>query len=160
MGAGLPLLVQDGTANYLYGPGGMLLAQVRADGTAYYYHADRLGSVRALTAGLTDTIERTYSYDAYGSVTASTGTITNPFGYAGEYTDAESGLVYLRARYYDPATPQFLTVDPIVAAAIAPLAPDQKRITKKPKPEGLGFCLVCANPARERPYLGMLRSAL
>jgi RHS repeat-associated protein len=32
---------------------------------------------------------------------------------AGQYTDAESGLIYLRARYYDPATGQFLTRDPI-----------------------------------------------
>ena len=36
-------------------------------------------------------------------------------GYAGQYTDAESGLIYLRARYYDPATGQFMTGDPLVA---------------------------------------------
>ncbi len=34
---------------------------------------------------------------------------------AGQYTDAETGFVYLRARYYDPATGQFLTRDPLVA---------------------------------------------
>jgi RHS repeat-associated protein len=33
----------------------------------------------------------------------------------GQYTDAESGLIYLRARYYDPATGQFLSVDPLAA---------------------------------------------
>src|SRR5205823_8255216 len=32
--------------------------------------------------------------------------------YAGQYTDQESGLQYLRARYYDPGTAQFITVDP------------------------------------------------
>lgn len=36
--------------------------------------------------------------------------------YAGEYQDAETGLYYLRARYYDPTTQQFLTRDPLVAA--------------------------------------------
>jgi len=36
-----------------------------------------------------------------------------PFRYAGQYRDAESGLYYLRARYYDPATAQFLTRDPL-----------------------------------------------
>jgi RHS repeat-associated protein len=41
-------------------------------------------------------------------------TITR-FGYAGEYTDP-SGLIYLRARYYDTVTAQFLSVDPIVVA--------------------------------------------
>lgn len=35
--------------------------------------------------------------------------------FAGQYTDAESGLQYLRARYYDPATGQFLTRDPLEA---------------------------------------------
>jgi RHS repeat-associated protein len=33
----------------------------------------------------------------------------------GPYTDAESGLIYLRARYYDPATGQFMSLDPLVA---------------------------------------------
>jgi RHS repeat-associated protein len=37
----------------------------------------------------------------------------NPFGYAGQYTDQESGLVYMRARYYDPATEQFISRDPM-----------------------------------------------
>ena len=40
--------------------------------------------------------------------------MTTPFGYAGAYTDAESGLQYLRARYYDPQTAQFLTRDPLL----------------------------------------------
>jgi RHS repeat-associated protein len=35
--------------------------------------------------------------------------------FAGQYTDSESGFQYLRARYYDPATDQFLNQDPIVA---------------------------------------------
>lgn len=34
--------------------------------------------------------------------------------YAGEYTDP-TGYLYLRARYYDPATAQFLTRDPLEA---------------------------------------------
>ena len=33
----------------------------------------------------------------------------------GRYTVAETGLIYLRARYYDPTTGQFLTRDPLVA---------------------------------------------
>jgi RHS repeat-associated protein len=112
--AGLPLLLEDGEASYIYGPGGMLVEEVTG-GKEYYYHPDQLGSVRALTdseGGVTDT----YNFDAYGNkLASSTGTTYNPFGYTGEYTDAESGLLYLRARYYDPATQQFLTVDPIVA---------------------------------------------
>ena len=48
------------------------------------------------------------------------GTATTPLQYAGQYTDAESGLVYMRARYYDPATAQFLTVDPLVNITLTP----------------------------------------
>ena len=46
-----------------------------------------------------------------GNVTASTGSSTVPFRYAGEYADPDSGLIYLRARFYDPNTGQFLTRD-------------------------------------------------
>jgi RHS repeat-associated protein len=62
---------------------------------------------------LTDTtgaLVGTASYGPYGATTAHTGA-TTPFGYTGQYTDP-TGLIYLRARYYDPATAQFLTVDP------------------------------------------------
>jgi RHS repeat-associated protein len=52
--------------------------------------------------------------DTHWNLKSSTGSISNPFQYAGQYTDTESGLQYLRARYYDPNTQQFLTVDPLV----------------------------------------------
>jgi RHS repeat-associated protein len=41
------------------------------------------------------------------------------FGYAGEYTDP-TGFLYLRARYYDPSTAQFLSVDPLVDSTGSP----------------------------------------
>lgn len=42
----------------------------------------------------------TYDYDAYGNLRTSTGNATyNPFGYTGEYTDGETGFIFLRARY-------------------------------------------------------------
>ena len=62
----------------------------------------------------------TYCYDTYGRVTAHTGSASTPLQYGGSYTDAESGLIYLQARYYDPSTGQFLTVDPLVAQTLAP----------------------------------------
>jgi RHS repeat-associated protein len=39
----------------------------------------------------------------------------------GEYTDP-TGLIYLRARYYDPATGQFVTADPMVDTTRQPYA--------------------------------------
>jgi RHS repeat-associated protein len=40
--------------------------------------------------------------------------------YDGQYLDAESGLYYMRARYYDPTTTEFLTIDPWVAETMQP----------------------------------------
>ena len=54
-------------------------------------------------------------YDAFGIEIESydeTNQFANPFGYAGEYTDEETGNIYLRARYYDPSTGRFLSEDP------------------------------------------------
>ncbi len=79
--AGVPQLLQDATANYLYGPLG-LLAEIKSDGTTYYDHPDQLGSVRALTDGTGAVVNR-YQYDAYGNVQSSSGSAYNPFGSAG-----------------------------------------------------------------------------
>jgi RHS repeat-associated protein len=51
-------------------------------------------------------------YDAYGASRSSSGTQL-PFGFAGEQTDPESGLVYLWARYMDLGTGRFLNQDPL-----------------------------------------------
>jgi RHS repeat-associated protein len=46
----------------------------------------------------------------------------NPFQYSGQYQDSESTFYYLRARYYDPSTEQFVTRDPISMRTRAPYA--------------------------------------
>ena len=108
---GLPLLLSDGSMSYVYGPGGLPLEQVSSTGVVTYYHHDQLGSTRAMT-NASGAVVATFTYDPYGRLAAKTGTATTPLGFA-EYTDAETGFQYLRARYYDPATGQFLTRDPI-----------------------------------------------
>jgi RHS repeat-associated protein len=118
---GLPLLIQDGTTNYVTGPGGLPLEQIAAANSVSYYHADQLGSTRALTDAQGNVVS-TYSYDPYGNTTASTGTIANPLQHAGQYLDSESGLYYLRARYYDPSSTQFISRDPAVSKTRQPYA--------------------------------------
>jgi RHS repeat-associated protein len=110
---GPSLLASDGINQYIYGPGGIPIEQVTGN-TVVYYHQDQQGTTRALTDQSGNVIA-TYSYDPYGNLTASTGTTTTPLGYDGQYQDNETGLIYLRARYYDPATAQFITRDPAVA---------------------------------------------
>src|SRR5687767_2439108 len=66
-------------------------------------------------------LKGSYSYDAYGNSQCTmpggpTGcSASTSFGYTGQYQDNESGLLYLRARYYDPATEQFISRDPLEA---------------------------------------------
>jgi len=110
---GLPMLLDDGTNSYVYGPDGLPLEQIDRNGVVTWYHHDQLGSSRTLTSS-TGAVVGTAPYDAYGNLTASTGKLS-AFGFSGEYTDAETGFVYLRARYYDPATGQFISRDPLVA---------------------------------------------
>jgi RHS repeat-associated protein len=110
---GLPMLLDDGTNSYIYGPDGLPLEQIDRAGVVTWYHHDQLGSTRTLTSS-TGAVVGTATYDPYGNLTASTGKL-GPFGFSGEYTDAETGFVYLRARYYDPATGQFLSRDPLLA---------------------------------------------
>jgi RHS repeat-associated protein len=52
------------------------------------------------------------AYDPYGKITASSGTIANPFGYADGYTDAATGLVQFGTRYYNPTIGLFTQEDP------------------------------------------------
>jgi RHS repeat-associated protein len=87
------------------------LAELRS-GTTSYYEADGLGSVTSLS-GSSGSLANTYTYDSFGNVTASTGTVTNRFQYTAREFDSESGLYYYRARYYDPNAGRFLSEDPI-----------------------------------------------
>jgi len=81
-------------------------------GTTSYYEQDGLGSISSLSNSV-GALANTYTYDSYGKLTASTGTIANPFQYTGREFDPETGLRYYRARYYDPSVGRFLSEDPI-----------------------------------------------
>ena len=79
-------------------------------GTASYYQEDGLGSVSSLT-NASGVIANTYTFDSFGQPTAHTGTLVNPFQYAGREFDSETGLYYYRARYYSPETGRFVNED-------------------------------------------------
>jgi len=87
------------------------LAMLRG-GTTSFYEADGLGSITSLSNGA-GALANTYTYDTFGKVTASTGSITNPLQYTAREFDTETSLNYYRARYYDVSVGRFLNEDPI-----------------------------------------------
>ena len=116
--ASVPALLADGSFDYIYGPvaSGTTtpIAQInRTSGAITWLHHDLTGSVTTLTS-TTGAVTGRAAYNPYGTLEASSGTLVR-FGYAGEYTDPDTGLVHLRARDYDPATAQFITLDPALA---------------------------------------------
>jgi RHS repeat-associated protein len=110
------LLEYDGAnvlqARYTHGPGIDEPIAVTKSGSTFFYHQDGLGTVTDLTdsAGAT---AKSYNYDAYGTILDQTGTMEQPYTYTGRELDAETGLSYYRARYYDPARGRFLEKDPL-----------------------------------------------
>ena len=99
------------TTYYIYGLG--LIAQDNSDGYKTY-HYDSRGSTTAITDINGNVTDRIY-YDSYGSIVSRIGTTDTPFLYVGQYgveTD-DSGLYYMRARYYNPQIQRFINVDPV-----------------------------------------------
>jgi RHS repeat-associated protein len=86
------------------------LSMLRA-GTTSYYEQDGLNSVTSLTNS-SAALANTYTYDSFGKLTASTGTLTNPFQYTAREFDSETGIYGYRARYYDENTGRFVSEDP------------------------------------------------
>ncbi|WP_244293765.1 RHS repeat-associated core domain-containing protein [Streptomyces sp. MJM8645] len=113
----IPNLLSDGSSSYVYGPDDLPVEQITGTGTLWFFH-DQLGSTRALTDA-SGSVAGAYAYTPYGAVSSHTGSASTALRYAGQYSDDESGLVYLRARSYDPATAQFLSVDPVVEQTLS-----------------------------------------
>jgi len=68
------------------------LAMLRSSATSYF-HADGLGSVTSLSNSA-GSVANTYTYDSFGKLTASSGSLLNPFQYTARESDSETGLYY------------------------------------------------------------------
>ena len=96
----------DITKSYAYG---LKRLSSSAGSEDEYYLQDGLGSSVGI-ADASGAMSEIYSYDAFGNPQFS-GASQN-FLYSGEQRDDESGLIYLRARYYDPSLGRFISRDP------------------------------------------------
>ena len=75
-----------------------------------YYTQNAHGDVVNLTDS-TGAITKSYTYNAFGVEKNIDDSDTNAFRYCEEYYDAETGTIYLRARYYDPTIGRFISRD-------------------------------------------------
>jgi len=112
--------------NYAYGDWIDEVLTMETGGTGvppveeFYYHANALGSIIAVTDETGAPVER-YSFDAYGApsffdaagIGIPQSAVGNPFLFTGRRFDAESDLYYYRTRYLGTISGRFTTRDPI-----------------------------------------------
>ncbi|WP_164885180.1 RHS repeat domain-containing protein [Rubrivivax rivuli] len=100
----------QGGVRYVY-LGSQLIAEHKQDGRVIHFHTDALGSPVARTNGPHVLLDRT-RYEPYGATVAGSFNPTG-IGFTGHVNDADTGLVYMQQRYYDPLAGRFLSVDPV-----------------------------------------------
>ena len=120
---------------YLFGTDGVI--GFRYGNAEYYYRRNMQGDIAAIydAAG---NLKGEYRYGAYGDceIVRDEGGIAslNPYRYRGYYYDAETGLYYLKSRYYDGELGRFINADDIDAAEMM-----------KTEPGGLNLYAYCLN---------------
>ena len=98
-----------------YDSNGNVIAMSRY-GNKYYYVKNLQGDIEEIVDSSGKAVV-TYTYDVFGKIISQTDTSDcdlaniNPFRYRGYVYDSETGLYYLKSRYYDPVTGRFLNAD-------------------------------------------------
>ena len=117
------------TARNLYGPAvDQIFATESASGNPLWSLADHQGTPRDwadLNASSTTTIAQHTRYTAFGAIDSITDATGTPLAanasplpsFTGQLYDSDAGLMYYRARWYDPQIGKFLNDDPMGFAA-------------------------------------------
>lgn len=109
---------RTGSANETYGVGRLAKS---GEGGISHYLTDGRGSVTQ-TSGSAGGVTSWKRYSPFGEVSASSGLGEAPdYGYDSEEQNPITGLTYLRARYYDPASASFAVADNLLGIAALPL---------------------------------------
>ncbi|MEG1813989.1 MAG: RHS repeat-associated core domain-containing protein, partial [Clostridia bacterium] len=129
--------------------------------TLYYYAHNLQGDILAiLDSNGAKVVE--YKYDAWGKPVGDVWTLTtayamlanlNPFRYRGYVYDTETGLYYLRSRYYDPAWGRFVNADSLAGKVGALLGHDMFTYCK-------GNPVIASDPNGRDPWWGLLSIAI
>ncbi len=94
---------------YEYGNERVIASKGNKAKTAYHIQ-DEAGSTLFLLDE-THKIQKTYHYDAFGTVLEESGDTLNRLTYTGQQYDTATGQYYLRVRFYNPALGRFLQED-------------------------------------------------
>ncbi len=111
------------TQRYTIG-NGLLAVGTPQDGNTLdnsFYLTDALRSATNLVND-SGSVVQTTKYDPWGNVRQRTGTSANRRAFTGHYEDAETGLLYMGARYYDPSTGRFLSRDSAAPSETDPIS--------------------------------------
>ena len=108
-----------GTKTYIRGAGGEIVKTKDSTSNSRYFsynaHGDTTNIIEKNAESTSFAVTAAYEYDAFGGLVSGTGgeAESNAFRYNGQYTDEETGLIYLRNRYYDPSIGRFTQEDPV-----------------------------------------------
>jgi RHS repeat-associated protein len=133
--------IETETTRYIHGLGIDEPLSIESEGDVYYYHADGLGSITALTDERGRTVQ-SYDYDSFGNLKDQKERIKQPYTFTGREWDKETGLYYYRARYYDAEVGRFLSFDPRL----------------RNKSSSCSFKKVLLNPQKLNPFIYTLNN--
>ena len=106
----LSSVLSDASNDYIYGLNNEPVEQVNLSSSTPTYLTYTASDSSWLATNNAGQQVAFWRYDAFGNL--ATGTPDSPFGYSGQYTDASTGLVNDRARFYQSQTGSFTTRDP------------------------------------------------
>ncbi len=110
----LPLVLSDGTNDYIYGPSATPVEQISLASSTPTYMTYTAADDTWLSTNEAGDETGFWGYDAFGNLAF--GNPTRPFGYSGQYTDTTTSLVNDEARWYESQTGEFISRDPDFAS--------------------------------------------
>ena len=120
----------------------------------YYYHADGLGSIIAITNSAGQVVQR-YEYNSFGEITYQLDpNFVQPYTYTGREYDNESGLYYYRNRYYDSRIGRFLTTDPLSLSKVILLKQSSSKRVKNIAKRLFNYALAYPQILNKFDYVG------
>jgi RHS repeat-associated protein len=108
-------------AKYIFAGGTRIAQRIAGTSDIVYYHPDHLGSTRAMSDTSGNKIED-IQYLPFGKAQVDTGSVSMSHKYTAQEFDAETGLYYYNARYYNPQLGRFISPDTIVPDPANPQA--------------------------------------